>query len=167
LTEERLTLISEPIDPGAVVDTHPRMNFMDAKGRPLIDIRAEQANCASAEMGGMSAEGFVRGHKDGDLEVVVYRRGKSVGIAPLGRAGMEIGVTWWSRFIASPIVQTGVALFGVLFVTLQVLTSNRRVLWRSKKNLASGSGAKALETTPTVLVNSPEKLAQENLTPKH
>jgi len=128
VTEERLTLISEPIDPGAVVDTHPKMNSTDADGRPLIDIWAKQTNCASAEMGGSPAEGFARSRKDGDLEVVAYRRGTSVGIAPLGRPGMEIGVTWWSAFIASPVIQSGVALFGVLFFALQILTANRRML---------------------------------------
>jgi hypothetical protein len=133
LTGERLTLINEPIDPGAVVDTHPRMNAMDADDRPLIDIAATQENCASAETGGSPAEGFARGGKDGALEVVVYRRGESIGIAPLGRPGMEIAVTAWSRYIASPIVQTAVALAAFLFFLLQVLTANRRGLDRWKR----------------------------------
>jgi len=131
VTRERLTLVSEAIDPGAVVDTHPDMNARNAGGQRLIDIHDGEPQCASVE----PAEGFVRVHQDGDLEVVVYRRGTSVGIAPLGRSAMEIGVTWWSRFIASPVVQTALTLFGVLFLAFQILTGNRRLLpWRSAGN---------------------------------
>ena len=133
VTGERLTLINEPIDPGAVVDTHPRMNSTEADGRRLIDIAASQADCASAEMGGAPAEGFARGAKDGALEVVVYRRGQSIGIAPLGKPGMEISVTKWRSWIASPIFQTAVAIAGVLLFLLQVLTANRRWLFRRSK----------------------------------
>ncbi len=130
-TGERLTLISEVIDPGAVVDTHPHLNAVGADGQRLIDIRAGRAECASP--GGSSdwpAAGFVRGDEDGDLEVVVYRRGRSVAIAPLGGPSMEIGVTWWSRFIASPVVQTAVATFAALVGILNVLALDRKRLPR-------------------------------------
>jgi virulence-associated protein VagC len=134
-TGERLTLISEAIDPGAVVDTHPHLNAVGADGQRLIDIRAGRAECASP--GGISdwpAAGFVRGDQDGDLEVVVYRRGRSIAIAPLGGPAMEIGVTWWSRFIQSPVIQTAVATFVVLVQILGLLALDRKRLphWLEK-----------------------------------
>jgi hypothetical protein len=47
---------------------------------------------------------------------------------------MEIGVTWWSRFIQSPVIQTAVATFVVLVQILGLLALDRKRLphWLEK-----------------------------------
>ena len=145
ITGERLTLLTERIDPGSVIDTHPELSRKDM-GRLTIDIAADgsgpQGLVCPAHRTPWAAVGYLRDHQDGGMEVVLYRVGPSIGLAPLGGPGLEIGLTWWSRFAASSVVQTSAAALAFCFLLFQILcaadgwsllASLRRSLTRRRK----------------------------------
>lgn len=120
-TGERLSLLTERLDPGSVIDTHPTMNNRNATGMRVIDIHTGQPDCRPGAQP-WPAVGYVRDHPADGLEVVLYRNGPSVGLAPLGGDVLEIGLTWWSTFTASPVWQISAATLLAIASLCQALS---------------------------------------------
>jgi len=112
-TGERLTLLDEELDPGSIVDTHPRQAGAVEPG----DTAAEPV-----------ATGFVLSSKDDgdrhDMLVQVSQR-RSVAVIPYDGLGRRLEIPRWKVWWNSPLLQLVASIVGVLGALLGIYIASQ------------------------------------------
>jgi len=121
-TDQSITVHSEKLDAGSIVDTLPcmeagwswldrlRYHWDSLKGGVGATDGSVESICQRAMRG--PAFGFVRANKDGGLDVVVHALTDRVGITPHQGELRQVYITYWTYLKNSPFLLT---VFAVLF----------------------------------------------------
>jgi len=120
-TGERLTLLDEELDPGSIVDTHPRLAGADKGGDEASD---------------RVASGFVLSGP-GDMLVQLSQR-RSIAVTPYDGVPRRLEVPRWKVWWSSPLLQLVASIVGVFggLLGLWIASQGGRIAYRQLRHPA-------------------------------
>ncbi len=142
-TGERLTLLDEELDPGSIVDTHPRLAGADK---------------AADEASDRAATGFVLSG-EGDMLVQLSQR-RSIAVTPYDGTPRRLEVPRWKVWWNSPLLQLVASIVGVFggLLGLWIASQEGRLAYRELR--LPGEAPKVADSLPQPSAAAPREPAE-------
>jgi hypothetical protein len=168
VTHQSITVHSERVDAGSILDTLPCVEA----GASLRDLLAHHWRSLESRSGLVDASleaicrnamqapavGFVRPNKEGGFDVIVHAFADRVGITPHQGETRQLYVTGWAYLKSSPFLLT---VFAVLFfVGNFAQTLGSLAVWKGDPRSADLDGSAGLEPPATAELPTPAPARQ-------